>query len=245
MFLAWIRVQCRTPRLVTTCKSLGERPPWLVVDHELASVVVARWPGRLWAVEVVDPIRADDLAAAGHPPLRKDIWYTRAAAVKVLHEMPVATLFGNCGAEVCAVIEAATGLTLERAIRLANARHRDAGGAQTRVRKHWLSRDTTLSHKYGDDLDGMLAVAEQRTRSPVGAGLLVICGEVRRSAEAIGGSSVWVIDADQEDAWLAEPWSKASAALIDAALAFGAPDLMRDSNILATAWRHAIGPDPT
>ena len=65
---------------------------------------------------------------------------------------------------------------------------------------------------------------------------------VGRRAEALVGPSVWVVyEADSEGAWLSEPWCAASIALLDAALAFGAPDLLdgQDHDILTAAWRNA------
>jgi len=64
---------------------------------------------------------------------------------------------------------------------------------------------------------------------------------VGRRAEALAGPSVWVVDeADPEGARLSEPWCAASIALLDAALAFGAPDLLerQDHDILTAAARH-------
>lgn len=118
-----------------TVRIPGRGPPWIAVDHELSSVVVARWPGRLWAVEIVDAVTAQDGAGG----LRADAGYTRAAAVKILHAVPVAALFGAHGAEVCAVIEAAAKLDLAGAERLAEMRvpvmHRTGyGGAGSSAR---------------------------------------------------------------------------------------------------------------
>jgi hypothetical protein len=214
-------------------------PPWIVVDRGLPSIIVASWPGRLWEVEIVDPISSRDLL--------DDAGYTRAAGVRVLHEVPVAVLFGSHGAEVCAVIDAAAGLTLERTARLAAARRRDAGRAQTRAWQQWLSRQNIPPDRYGDALDGTLAVSGVQSGSPIGEALSVISGEVGRRAKAIGGPSVWITrDGDPEEVLLSEPWSTASMTLLDAALAFGAPDLMHDDDrsLLAAAWREVVVPDP-
>jgi hypothetical protein len=83
--------------------------------------------------------------------------------------------------------------------------------------------------------------------SPIGEALSVISGEVGRRAMAIGGPSVWITrDSDPEEVLLSEPWSTASMTLLDAALAFGAPDLMHhdDRSLLAAAWREVVGSDP-
>ena len=55
-----------------TVRIPGRGPPWIPVDHEVSSIVVARWPGRLWAVEILDPITARDLKTANQVGLRPD-----------------------------------------------------------------------------------------------------------------------------------------------------------------------------
>src|SRR5262249_21311274 len=90
----------------------GRSPPWIVVDHDLTSVVVARWPGLLWHVEVVDPITRREQEPS---PLLPGARYTRAAAVKVLEQVPVAELFGAHGAKVCTIIDIAGELTQDTA----------------------------------------------------------------------------------------------------------------------------------
>lgn len=222
-----------------TARIPGRGPPWIPVDHDVSSIVVARWPGRLWAVEILDPTTDRDLKTVNQVGLRPDAGYTRAAAVKILHAVPVATLFGPHGEQVCAVIETATELTLARAARLRELRHREAGDAQNRVWRRWLVRESIPLDRY-DDLDGTLAIGASKAGSPIGQAPRVIHTAVGRRAEAVAGPTVWRVDDDDpEGAWLAEPWSAASVALVDAALAFGAPDLVSgaDHDILTMAWR--------
>lgn len=225
-----------------TVRIAGRGPPWIAVDHEVSSVVVARWPGRLWVVEIVDAVTEQD----GAPQLRPDAGYTRAAAVKILHAEPVATLFGSHGALVCAVIQAAAELTLAQATKLHEARHGDAADAQTRVWRRWLLRKNIPLDRYRD-LDGTLAIGASKAGSPIGKAPRVIHTLVGRCAEALAGPSVWLVhEDDPEGAWLAEPWCAASVALLDAALAFGVPSHAdrQDYDILTAAWRGAIGPEP-
>jgi hypothetical protein len=149
-----------------------------------------------------DPVTDRDLRAAGQVGLRADAGYTRAAAVKILHAVPVATLFGPHGAQVCAVIEAAAGLTLARPTRLAERRHSAAGDAQTRVWRRWLVRENIPLDRY-DDLDGTLAIGASKAGSPIGQALRVIDNVVGRRAETVAGPAVWLVDeADPEGAWL-------------------------------------------
>ena len=52
-----------------TVRIPGRGPPWIAVDHDISTVVMARWPGRLWLVEIVDPITDRDLRAAAEHTL--------------------------------------------------------------------------------------------------------------------------------------------------------------------------------
>jgi hypothetical protein len=227
---------------------VGREPPWIVVDHTLANVNVACWPGCLWRVEIVDPITAADEAATGGGSLLQDAGYTRAAGVKVLESVSVADLFGAHGAEVCTIINVACELTLDVAARLAEARHVEAGDAQTRLWRAWAARECPqLALRSDSSYDGVLGTGARPLRSPIGRGLLVISGEVGRRAEVVEGKSVWSDDPDDpEGALLSLPWSRAKFPLLDAALAVGAPEFLSDSDrlILLDGWRSVFGHDP-
>jgi hypothetical protein len=218
-------------------------PPWIVVDHGLQSVIVSKWPGRLWRVEIIDRVSDADLRSAGQSPLRADAPYTRAVAVDVLEEAPVAALFGAHGAAVCEVIAAAGEVDLDGARRLAAARPREAADAYSRAWATWLAREDLRSR---DRIvpEGTLAVPTGRSRSPIESGLGVVYGQLFRRARAVCGDAATV--SDEDDTWLAEPWNGAAAALLDAALAFGAPDVIDDADreILTRAWRDVLGPAP-
>jgi hypothetical protein len=128
---------------------------------------------------------------------------------------------------------------------LAAARHPDAGHAQARVWSRWLTRENIpLVDRYRD-LDGTLAIGASKAGSPVRQGLRVIHNVIGRRAEVLAGPSVWLLDeSDPEGGWLAEPWYAATVALLDAALALGAPELAggKDVHILTAAWRDVIEP---
>jgi hypothetical protein len=221
----------------------GRGPPWIVVDHELSSVVVAGWPGRLWEVEIVDAIANQESGSS----IRDDAGYTRAAAVRVLRSVPVATLFGEHGTPVCTVIDAATRLDPEQARMLCDARHPEAREAYSRVWRRWFVSENIPLHRLSNEPEGTLAIARDTAKygSPVGRALLIISSVVDERARTVSGKGVLGTDpANAEELCLAEPWASAKLALLDAALAFGAPDLSpsADRQILTAAWRHAVGP---
>jgi hypothetical protein len=219
-----------------TIRAAKRGPPWIVVDHELSSVIVAKWPGRLWSVEVTDPVTAKDQAAVGGPPI-SSAQYTRAVGVQIAEELPASMLFGPHGDAVSTVIDAARTLNAEQAAKLSAARHPDAGRAYDRIWRAWL-RDRGLQDADAEDsLDGTLATGGVRPASPINSGLSVLHNELFRRAKALSGDAATETDGD--DIWLVDPWHGACAALLDVALASGAPELVgsTDGEILAFAWR--------
>jgi hypothetical protein len=221
-------------RTGVTIRKSRHGPPWIVVDHDVFSVVVARWPGRLWRVQVIEPAPDED-QPLGPPklPLR----YTRAEAVQVEEELPVSFLFGPHGAAVCAIIDAAKTLSVEQAAALSSTRHPKAGQAYSRIWKAWLKDRGSSQADAQDDHEGTLALGAYPPTSPVNSGLAVMANELHRRAVSLCGDAATVTD--WEETWLARPWSGAQAALLDAALALGAPDFTStaDREILTHAWR--------
>jgi hypothetical protein len=221
------------------------RPPWIVVDHSIDSVLIARWPGRLWRVRIVDPVNDDDVRAAGAGKLLPSAGYKRAIAVDVVEEIQSSRLFGVQGEAVCVVIAQASQLDLAQAKSLAEARHPDAGKAYSDAWNTWLiSVGGTSSHR-GEDLTGTLGISAGGFRSPINCGFSVLHRTISIRAESLAGGSAFVID-EEGERYLEPTWSAASAALLEAAMAFGAPSLSReeDEHIMASAWRSVIGPDP-
>ena len=204
-------------------------PPWIVVDHAIESTLVARWPGRLWRVEVLDVGGIEQASARAN--------YTRALAVRVLEEIPACRLFGERGEQVAAVVRVACRLDLPAAERLAESRPPDADGAYSRCWHRWLTRDGRGPAAENDDYSGTLAAGSGGARSPVNCGLTLLHREVWDRAEAIQGPAAFVLDEEGERS-LGPVWSRAAAALLDAAVALGAPSLVppEDAAVLTTAW---------
>jgi hypothetical protein len=171
-------------------------PPWLVVNHEISTIGVASWPGRLLRVAIVDG--ADDL----------DLWYVRCRAVQLVEELAPARVFGPHGARVVEVIEVAQRLTLEQARRLADHASPDADEAYTAAWTAWIAGD-----------------GAGRSGAPIGDGFMVIRDELEQRARAVAGAAGLTIDADGGHD-LHAPWNAAGSALLHAAMALGAPHLV-------------------
>jgi len=211
-----------------TVRNPDRGPPWIVVDHSLRSVIPAKWPGRLWRVEILEEAPEQPNATAR---------YTRAAAVRVLEEAPASALFGPRGEAVVRVIDRAGRLELDDVRALSELVGDEARAAYSRAWNRWLAEVDQASPHFGENHDGTLAVFAGETRSPIGGGFTVLHEVVSRRARALAGDAAFETDEDGE-VFLAADWAGASHALLHAAMALGAPDLVPpgDRELLTRAW---------
>lgn len=211
-------------------ENVDNAPPWIVVDHSLKSIVAAKWPGRLWKVQVVRAAPEQPNSSAN---------YTRAVAVRVLEEVPVARLFGIHGERVCEIVAKASELQIEQVVALAEALDLGAADdAYSRAWDSWLERVDPNSSHLGESHAGTLCIFAGGTRSPIGVGLSLVYGQVVKRARALLGDSAFVTDTEGDE-WLEPTWLAASSALLHAAMASGAPELLSQDDIqtLTSAWR--------
>ncbi len=208
-------------------------PPWIVVDHSIESAIIARWPGRLYRVVVLDAEGVEQASARAH--------YTRAVAVQICDEVPAARLFGDHGEAVSAVISFAARLERPVARLLADLRHPLADQAYSRAWRRWLRGTRAGSAHEESDLSRTLEVGPGTPRSPVNCGLTLTYRAVWDRADALLGSAAFVDDEEGERT-LAPVWASAAAALLDAAMALGAPAIVteEDAVILTAAWRSVV-----
>ena len=188
-------------------------------------------------VEGVEPVEQARLIAAnqlGTP-------YTPAWAVKVIREVATACLFGLHGAEVCSIINAATTLTIKQAIALGQNRHPDASLANSRAWHVWIEQtDHGPRVNLDNECSEMNSSSGVVSGSPLGTGLQVLHDELWKRAGSVSGLAAF--ESSDDETWLAEPWSDALSALLDTALACGAPQLVGpdDRPILLAAWNKLI-----
>jgi hypothetical protein len=210
------------------------RPPWIVVDHQIESVIVARWPGRLFQVAIVD---AEGVVQAG-----EQAPYTRAVEIEVCTEIPAARLFGKQGRRVCSILSHAGGLDVVDVQALARARHPDARKAFSRAWESWSAEINRKSDDQGRTAAAALGSGRIRQESPINWGFAVLNRVIRRRAESLVGSYAFLIDEDGER-YLERTWASASIALAEAAMALGAPMFVRtdDRMVLSAAWRSVFG----
>ncbi len=209
------------------------KPPWIVVCFDFDQVLVSHWPGRQLRVKLEPPSSPEIAAAvkATNAEFCSDGW-CRAHSVVVLAELDPSTLFGPHGAALLPVFEVAERLNEATVEALAAARDPEASAAYQRVWNRWGATEI-------DDVT--LLDLGRDGGSPVGRGLLIVDDLVNQRARAVPGAShfgrIDPDDPDSEELILEPSWHQAGLALIEAALALGAPGLAGDeASVLLRAW---------
>jgi hypothetical protein len=222
----------RSAKAGTTIRNADGGPPWIVVDHSFESVIVTKWPGRLWKVEILE--------AAPEQP-NAGVNYTRAVSVRVIEELATSELFGPYGARVCAVIERARALTTDDLTVLAASGHPLARAAYSRGWRKWLGSGEPESGDSSEDYADTLAIPGG-ARSPIHSGFTVLHSVLAERARGLVGDAAFVVD-DEGNQAFTPVWASAADAFLHAAMAFGAPELLSpaDRNALTQAWRKRYG----
>jgi hypothetical protein len=215
----------------TRVDTFTDRPPWIVVDHTLQSPILAKWPGRLWKVRVLRKAPKQPLAYAA---------YTRATAVHVEEELPLAALFDHNGEEVVDFLSGITGLSAEEKTALASFTDERATRVHNEVWDRWLALLDSSSPYLGQDHSRIIAIGAKPPRSPAGNAPSVLHAELTKRAREIDGDGAFVTD-DEEQSLNAE-WSHVASHLQHALFAIGASvDVLSppERAILASAYRGA------
>jgi hypothetical protein len=216
----------------------GRRPPFIVVDHALETVIVAKWPGKLWRVRVLDAVTPEDEQATGVGKLRPDAWYTRAVTVDVLEELPASSLFGAHGSAVSALIAKLATCDQATAERLASSRHELAGEVYSQAWGKWCASNEVQTSANHTDFTGTLQVPVRGkgTTSPINKGFSVVYEAIRQCALAMQPPAVTIDEEGEQH--LKPEWLTAAWTCLEAAMAVGAPHLLTDEEkqILTAAW---------
>ncbi len=217
----------------STVRNPDKRPPWIVVNHSLQSVIVAKWPGKLWKVEII--------ATAAEQP-NATAQYTRAVAVRVLEELPVTELFGPHGASVSNVIEKTRTLELNDVQALGKSASSPMRDAYSRAWSNWLAQIEPNSAHRNEDHGGTLAISGEHPRSPIGVGFSVLYSVLADRARKVTGDAAFITN-DEGEQYFAPEWDAAFSALLGAAMAYGAPELVTsvDRATLSFAWIGTFG----
>lgn len=188
-----------------------DAPPWLVVDHNLATITIPKWPITLWKVAVVTAIKPQ-----GHVGN-----YTRCRAVRFLEKLPNYKVFGDTDSGIPDIISFAQLMTLAQAQALHETRSGSADIIRSKAWHRWAQAARLTAIQPDEDFANVLSIGRAYGDSPVRSGLLLLSRAVFDQAGQCDPDQAYAYETDGTP-YLAKPWDQACAALQDAAMAFGA-----------------------
>ena len=215
-----------------TVRNPNAGPPWIVVNHSLAAVVVSRWPGRLLRVEILEKASEQPNAHAN---------YTRAVAVEVVEELSALSLLGEHGASIVEILARIDTLTLDEAFALSTAVQSSSPEIYSNAWKTWLTKVSGHSVYQDANHEDTVQIRIGQAVSPVGYAFSLVSFRVYNRGKAVSGPAALVVDAEGESI-LQAPWSEAMHALLHATLAFGAPSLLttQEAAALKVPWETVL-----
>lgn len=215
-----------------TVRNANTEPPWIVVNHSLGAVLVSRWPGRLFRVAILEKAKEQPFPYTN---------YTRAVAVLVVEELRACALLGERGAALAIILDRISTLTLAEAFALSIALQPLSREIYSTAWKNWLANTDRNSNYPDDNHEDTLQIRVGNDVSPVGYALSLISSKMLNQGRAVSGPAAIAIDVEGE-AELQAPWNGATSALLYAAMAYGAPDLLtlQQAAVLKFPWETVI-----
>lgn len=206
--------------------SFVDAPPWIVVDHNPQSTILAKWPGRLWKVRVLHKAAEQPRSYAG---------YTRATVVDVLDEAPLAVLFEHNGDAVVEFLTSISRLQLATVEALRESQDEEAVGFHNMTWDRWLASVDPGSPHLGAEHAGIIAVGAKAPSSPVGNATSVLHSELWKRAREIAGDRAFVVE--DEEVFFNATWSRVAACLQHALFALGAGEHLLSASERAVLLR--------
>lgn len=212
-----------------TIKTEKKGPPWIVVDHSLENVVIAKWPGTLWRAEVKDEAKNTGLLEYAK--------YTRANAVKIIERLPLEILFGDFGSGILKIVESAGSIDSETAKKLANVFSPESLELYS---KGWNIFGGTKNDEppfYGRDHQNTIAMPSNEGCSPINSAFKIIYSQVFDRANELTDGKALLTD-DEGCPSLDDEWSKACNSYLCAAMAVAYQEIFTENEIavLSKSW---------
>lgn len=220
-----------------TIKTEKKGPPWIVVDHSLESVVIAKWPGTLWLAEVKDEAKNTGLLEYAK--------YTRANAVKIINKLPLEILFGDFGGSILKIIESAKSIDTEIVKKLANVFSPESLELYSKGWNIFGGTKNDLPPFYGRDHQNTIAMPGNKGCSPINSAFKIIYSQVFDRANELTGGKVLLTD-DEGCLLLDDEWSKACNSYLCAAMAVAYQEKFTENEIavLSKGWAIVYGKLP-
>lgn len=201
-------------------------PPFIVVTHTLDMIIIAKWPGKLYKVEVINQSEEKDL----NQGLVENVWYTRTLGIKILEEVPIENIFGQNGIQISRLIDWTRNITEEQVTALSKYNVKSGRDLFTKAWKNWIlltdKNYVYLNENHYNTLKVFLK--NQVHGSPIREGLLIISSQFNIRARELVGEAAFGVDEEGEICLLPK-WSKACEKLRQAGMSYESDNLLTES----------------
>jgi hypothetical protein len=194
-----------------------QKPPYLVVDHVLDKILITKWPGVLYQVEILNPSEEKGINVG----LVKNVWYTRTFGVKIIDEIPIEILFGANGIQIKQILDLLKNLTEEQVNQLATYEVAQSQKIYAKAWKQWVSLTDKAYFNATDHYEKVLKAypKNQNRVSPIGQGLSIIHGIFYQTARKLTQDEALEVDEDGEIS-LKPTWDRAQTHFLHAGMSY-------------------------
>jgi len=210
---------------------------WIVANFTLQSITVAKWPGRLYEVEVLDFVTNEQARKLGKSGLTKRATYKRALKVEVLKELPLHLLFGDLGENVKEVIDSIPFLEEAHVAVLNNISLEKAEKLYSKIWNKWLKKHDPDSYHIGNTHYNSMAIYTSAGSSPIHKAFFIISSQINKKAKDLLGEDAYYKD-EENEMCLDPAWSNAKLAFFYGAMAVGTDGYLteKEKEILKEPW---------
>ncbi len=203
-----------------------KKPPWIIVYHSLDTVIITKWPGKLFEVEVLNQSNEKSL----NKGLIKNVWYARTLGVKILRKLSVDILFGQNGTLISQIIDRTRNITEQEVTSLAEIEANEAREIFSKAWGNWIALTNKDCPYLGEGHCDTLKVTpkNQSYGSPINKGLSVIASQINIRAREILGDKAFTED-ERGELNLIPVWAKACERLLHAGMSYESDGLLSKS----------------
>lgn len=215
-------------------KNISKKPPYYVVNHELSSIILTQWPGKLFYVETLSNYKRLN------SNLRKDAGYTRANGLKILREIQLHEIFGKNGKQLKEIVDKCQIIDMDEAQLLSSSLTDKSLELYSNAWIKW-NKTQNIETNNSESYVGTIGVISSGLRlskySPVGNVLSTISNLLDKRINEIDKDEGILIDEEGEFI-LSDLWQRTQQALFNAAMAYENEGLLSsDEKItLLIAW---------
>ena len=217
-------------------------PPYIVVDHSLDTLLITRWPGKLFKVEVIDPSKEKGI----NEGLVKGVSYTRTFGVEIIEEVPPGELFGPNGKKIEQIVDLTRNITEEQVFELSKDDKASSRDLYAKAWRNWIMLyDKNHPYLNGNHHHTLLfSPKNERYSSPIKIGLSLIYSQFDIRAKELVGDQAFGYD-EEGEIYLQPIWALAVEKALQAGMSYASDDVLTEleRETLRTPFNKVFGLD--